>query len=91
MAEFECFNATYRPTMHIQQPEMTPQIPFMGGMGGMGSMGGMGYDNYSHLSNNFPYSYYNQPFQTPGGRGSRGGSRTASRGGARGGREPEQS
>ncbi|CAH9108217.1 unnamed protein product [Cuscuta europaea] len=66
MAEFERqmkrYNATYRPTMHIQQPEMTPQISFMGGMGGMG------FGNYSHLSKKFPYSYYDQPFQTPGGR-----------------------
>ncbi|CAH9102089.1 unnamed protein product [Cuscuta europaea] len=88
MAEFERqmkrLNATYRPTMHIQHPEMTPQVPFMG------NMGGMAFGNYSHLSPNFLYSYYDQPHPTPGGRSSRGGSRAGSRGGARGNREPEQ-
>ncbi|CAH9078631.1 unnamed protein product [Cuscuta europaea] len=71
LAEFERqmnrFNATYRPPMHIQQPEMTPQNLLMGGMR---SMGGMGFGNYSTLSNTFPYSYYDQPFQTPRGCGS---------------------
>ncbi|CAH9098154.1 unnamed protein product [Cuscuta europaea] len=87
------FNATYRPSMHIQHPEITPQIPFAC------NMGSRGFANYSHISNNFPYAYYDDtPLLTLGVQacrgisqaGSRGGSRGSHRGGSRGhGRQPD--
>ncbi|CAH9054126.1 unnamed protein product [Cuscuta europaea] len=80
--QMRVFNTTYRPSMHIQHPEMTPQIPFTGNMGSMGSRG---FANYSHISNNFPYGYYDDtPLSTPGAQAYRGSSRAGSRGGSRG-------